>query len=124
MRVLDQAGSERKIAGKRLGAVVFAFGGQRRRKMTRTVTLTEARVKLSRLVEEASAGVETVITKNGKPVAGLTALAATSGEAAGPRQFGLWRDLYGYRAPDSIGDTDPEFEALFNDPPVFPNEDR
>lgn len=44
--------------------------------MTKTLNLYDAKTNLSALVEEAAAGEEIVIAKNGKPRARLVALAA------------------------------------------------
>ncbi len=53
--------------------------------MAKKVNLSEAKVHLSRLVEEAARGREIVITKAGKPMARLVALAP----APRPKTFGL-----------------------------------
>ena len=42
----------------------------------KTINIHEAKTHLSRLVEEAAAGAEIVIAKNGKPLVRLVALAA------------------------------------------------
>ena len=55
--------------------------------MIKTLSLYDAKTNLSALVEEAAAGEEIVITKNGKPRARLTALAPTTPP---PRQAGLY----------------------------------
>jgi len=49
----------------------------------------EAKTKLSQLVERAEAGEDIVIARNGKPVARLVPLAATSSIAD---VRGVWRD--------------------------------
>lgn len=52
------------------------------------VSLYEAKTHLSKLVDEASAGEEIVIAKNGKPLARLLPLSAPAkGE---PRKLGQW----------------------------------
>ena len=57
--------------------------------MTKTLNLHEAKTNLSALVEEAAAGAEIVIAKNGRPRARLVALAP---EAPRPRrQAGLFK---------------------------------
>jgi prevent-host-death family protein len=53
------------------------------------VNLYEAKTNLSALVEEAAAGQEIVIAKNGKPMAKLVTCAATSAKPP-PRKLGLW----------------------------------
>lgn len=56
--------------------------------MTKTLNLYDAKTNLSALVEEAAAGEEIVIAKNGKPRARLVPLASGVGK---PRPFGLYR---------------------------------
>jgi prevent-host-death family protein len=56
--------------------------------MTKTLNLYDAKTNLSALVEEAAAGEEIVIAKNGKPRARLVALAA---EPKPRRRAGLYR---------------------------------
>ena len=51
------------------------------------VSLYEAKTQLSKLVDEAAAGEEIVITKNGKPKARLTPIAPAKLE---PRKLGQW----------------------------------
>lgn len=54
--------------------------------MVAHVSLYEAKTQLSRLVDEAAAGAEVVITKNGRPCARLVPL-----ESARPaRRLGAW----------------------------------
>jgi prevent-host-death family protein len=55
--------------------------------MAKTLSLYEAKTNLSSLVEEAAAGAEIVIAKNGKPRARLVALAEAP---RARRQFGLY----------------------------------
>lgn len=52
------------------------------------VSLYEAKTHLSKLVDEAAAGEEIVIAKNGKPLARLLPLSAPV--KAEPRKLGLW----------------------------------
>ncbi len=63
------------------------------------VNLYEAKTRLSSLVEEAAAGEEIVIAKNGKPCARLIALAEAP-ESRRKRRFGHWGRKYGWTAPD------------------------
>lgn len=58
--------------------------------MPKTLNLYDAKTNLSALVEEAAAGEEIVIAKNGKPRARLVALADKSA-AADERPLGVWR---------------------------------
>lgn len=84
------------------------------------VSLYEAKTHLSALTDEAAAGDEIVISKNGKPRAKLVALGASTVTRPAPR-FGFWSH-YGWKLPDNFDDPDPEIEALFYDGPVFPDE--
>jgi prevent-host-death family protein len=74
------------------------------------VNLYQAKTELSSLVEQAAAGEEIVIAKNGKPKAKLVALA----DRDQPRQMqvGFWNH-YGWSPPDDFDAPDPEIEALF-----------
>ncbi|HXQ17339.1 MAG TPA: type II toxin-antitoxin system prevent-host-death family antitoxin [Caulobacteraceae bacterium] len=74
------------------------------------VNLYEAKTDLSALVEQAAAGEEIIIAKNGKPKAKLVAIA----EPDQPRkmQVGIWNH-YGWSPPDNFDDPDPEIEELF-----------
>jgi prevent-host-death family protein len=78
------------------------------------VNLYEAKTALSALVEEAAAGEEIIIAKNGKPVAKLVPLDAPGAQPAKrPRIFGIW-DHLGWKLPENFDDPDPEIEALFH----------
>ncbi len=74
------------------------------------VNLYQAKTDLSALVEEAAAGEEIIIAKNGKPRAKLVAVSETDR----PRKFntGFWNH-YGWSPPDDFDAPDPEIEALF-----------
>ena len=76
----------------------------------KSVSLYEAKTHLSSLVDEAAAGAEIVIAKNGVPRARLVPLPA----AAAPRRPGL--NILGVTriAPD-FDDPDPELAALFGE---------
>jgi prevent-host-death family protein len=87
----------------------------------RQVSLYEAKTHLSALAEEAAAGEEIVIAKNGKPRAKLVALDAPAARPPRKREFGFWNH-YNWSPPDNFDDPDPEIEALFYDRPVFPDE--
>ena len=83
------------------------------------VNLYEAKTHLSSLVEEAAAGEEVIIAKNGKPCARLVALVP---EPDAPRRrFGFWAK-YGYIPPDVFPETTAEEIALWEDGPVFPED--
>jgi prevent-host-death family protein len=75
------------------------------------VNLYEAKTNLSALVEEAAAGEEIVIAKNGKAKARLVAISGADRQPR-PMQFGFW-DHYGWKLPDNFDDPDPEIEAMF-----------
>jgi prevent-host-death family protein len=75
------------------------------------VSLYEAKTHLSALVEQAAAGEEIVIAKNGKARAKLTPLVEKEKARKAPR-FGFW-DHYGWKVPENFDDPDPEIEAMF-----------
>ena len=82
------------------------------------VNIHEAKTHLSRLLEEVAGGAEVIIAKAGKPVAKLSAY-----QPAKPkRRLGGWLEGQIWEAP-GCWDPDPELEALFNDGPVFPDEE-
>jgi len=73
------------------------------------VNLYEAKTDLSALVEQAAAGEEIIIAKNGKPKAKLVAITDTA-----PRKFNVgFGARYGWKLPDNFNEPDPEIEALF-----------
>ena len=65
------------------------------------------------LVEQAAAGEEIIIAKNGKPRARLVAMEPASAATRRPRIFGIW-DHLGWKLPENFDDPDPEIEALFH----------
>ncbi len=79
------------------------------------VNLYEAKTALSALVEEAAAGEEIIIAKNGKARAKLAPLDAPAAQRSpkGRRRFGIW-DHYGWKLPENFDDPDPEIEAMFH----------
>ena len=85
------------------------------------VNLYAAKTDLSALVEEAAAGEEIVIAKNGKPRAKLVALDVEPVPRVRKPEFGFWNH-YGWKLPDDFDDPDPEIEAMFYDGPIFPDE--
>ncbi|HEX4179289.1 MAG TPA: type II toxin-antitoxin system prevent-host-death family antitoxin [Caulobacteraceae bacterium] len=85
------------------------------------VNLYIAKTDLSSLVEQAAAGEEIIIAKNGKPKAKLVALDAITTAPKRKREFGFWNH-YGWKLPADFDDPDPELEALFYDGPIFPDE--
>lgn len=74
------------------------------------VNLYEAKTGLSALVDEAAAGEEIIIAKNGKPKAKLVAITA---ERPRPKPNFGFGDHYGWKLPDDFDEPDPEIEALF-----------
>jgi prevent-host-death family protein len=80
------------------------------------VSLYEAKTHLSKLVEEAAAGEEIVIAKNGKPLARLIGLAPAK---VAPRRLGLWDEANKNYDWDKWEKTsralDKEIEHLFNE---------
>ena len=74
------------------------------------VNLYDAKTNLSALVDEAEAGEEIIIAKNGKAKAKLVAL--TAKDERPPPRFGFW-DHYGWKLPENFDDPDPEIEDLF-----------
>jgi prevent-host-death family protein len=76
------------------------------------VNLYEAKTALSALVEQAAAGEEIIIAKNGRPRAKLVAVDRTSATARREPRFGKW-DHLGWKLPENFDDPDPEIEALF-----------
>jgi prevent-host-death family protein len=79
------------------------------------VNLYQAKTHLSALVEEAAAGEEIVIAKNGKALAKLIpagTVGATTKRPRPPPRFGVW-DHYGWKIPENFDDPDPEIEAMF-----------
>ena len=76
------------------------------------VNLYEAKTALSALVEEAAAGEEIIIAKNGKARAKLVAVDDEPRQPRKAPEFGIW-DHYGWKLPANFDDPDPEIEALF-----------
>lgn len=86
------------------------------------LNLYEAKTRLSALVDEAAAGEEIVIAKNGKPCARLVALAEAPTRRP-KRRFGYWGRKYGWKAPEVFPETTQDEIALWEDGPVFPPDD-
>jgi prevent-host-death family protein len=85
------------------------------------VNLYAAKTDLSALVDEAAAGEEIIIAKNGKPKAKLVSLDAKPDPQKREPEFGFWNH-YGWKLPENFDDPDPEIEALFYDGPIFPED--
>ena len=83
------------------------------------VSLYEAKTHLSKLVEEAAAGEEIVISKNGKPMARLVALTPAK---VTPRRLGLWDEQSKHidweKWDRDFKAADKEIERLFNESDV------
>ena len=84
------------------------------------INLYEAKTQLSALVDQAAAGEEIVIAKNGKPCARLIALEAEPAVAPLRRRFGFWGRKYGYVAPDVFPEFTDEEIAEWENNPIFP----
>jgi prevent-host-death family protein len=63
--------------------------------MPKTVNVHEAKTHLSRLLRRAQAGEEIIIARDGKPIARLTAVEATS-------ERGMGRDRGRFTVPDDF----------------------
>jgi len=83
------------------------------------IGLTQAKSQLSAMVDDAVAGEEIIISRNGKPIAKLVGLKAARRPDRRERRFGFW-EQYGCTLPETFNDPDPEIEALFNDGPDIP----
>ncbi len=73
----------------------------------RSVNLKEAQAELADLVDEALAGEDVVISREGRPMVRLTPVAAPRRE----RKFGI--DEGKFTVPDDFDAPDPEIERLF-----------
>lgn len=85
--------------------------------MTKTLNLYDAKTNLSALVEEAAAGEEIVIAKNGKPRARLVPLADGTSK---PRPFGLYRGRIRYSEDVDAPWPDEIRRALEGENPIEP----
>ena len=87
------------------------------------VNLYDAKTHLSALVDQAAAGEEIVIAKNGKPYARLAPLVPRSAQKP-KRQFGTWTRRYPeWTPPDAIAEFTEEEIAEWENHPVFPPDD-
>ena len=84
------------------------------------VNLYEAKTRLSALVDQAAAGEEIVIAKNGKPCAKLVQLPVEAKPAPKYREFGQWGRKYGYVAPEVFPEFSEEEIAEWENNPIFP----
>jgi prevent-host-death family protein len=85
----------------------------------------QAKTNLSKLIEQAEAGEEVVIARNGKPVVRLTALAESNDEPRRPDGLPAWMgSLKGQIVigPD-FDAADAEIQKLFDESKIFPWED-
>jgi prevent-host-death family protein len=82
------------------------------------LNLYEAKTQLSALVDEAAAGEEVIIAKNGRPRARLVPLQPAAPQPR--REFGYWGKTYGWKAPEVFPETTPDEIAEWEDGPVFP----
>ena len=86
------------------------------------IGVTQAKAQLSALLDRADAGEEIVITKHGRPLARLIPLEAPSKHRRPAPRFGFWAHYW--KLPENFNDPDPEIEALFNDGPIFPEDEK
>lgn len=86
--------------------------------MTKQVNLYEAKTHLSQLVDEAAAGEEIVIAKNGKPLAVLKAV--TEAEKPKKREFGFLAGKVSTVSDEEMRAIDEEIADLMNNGPLFP----
>ena len=83
------------------------------------VNLYEAKTGLSGLVDEAAAGEEIIIAKNGKPKARLVALEPAP-ESVKPRRVGFWAEHSDWSPPKVSPETTPDEIELWENGAVFP----
>ncbi len=76
------------------------------------VSLYEAKTHLSALVDQAAAGEDIVIAKNGKPRAVIVSLDRAPEPPRRAPRFGSWAHE-AYSLPENFNDPDPEIEAMF-----------
>lgn len=88
--------------------------------MTIQVNIAKAKATLSDLVARAEAGEEVVLSRNGRPVARISAVA--SGERK-KRTLGVWDHLKLTLSDDLFIGPDPETLAAV-DGPIFPADDE
>lgn len=81
--------------------------------MTKQVNLYEAKTHLSQLVDEAAAGEEIVIAKNGKPLAVLKAIAEV--EKPKKREFGFWAGKVKSPTDEEWAEMDREVLGIFEE---------
>ena len=91
--------------------------------MPTQVNVHEAKTHLSKLLERVEAGEEFVIARAGKPIAVLSAVPKAD-ETKPKRKPGFAKDLFPDGVVDALCDPewDKEFEDLFYNGSVFPNE--
>jgi prevent-host-death family protein len=93
--------------------------------MTKQVNLYEAKTHLSQLVDEAAAGEEIVIAKNGKPLAVLKAV--TEAEKPKKREFGFLAGKVKSPTDEEWAEMDREVLEIFEESinrPLFPEPDE
>lgn len=85
------------------------------------VNMHEAKTRLSALVEAVESGreAEVVIARNGKPAARLVAVETKRPARIGGLAKGKFRSL----SLEELNRDEDEIAALFNDGPVWPDED-
>lgn len=75
--------------------------------MTRVVNIYEAKTQLSALVDQAAAGTDVILARNGKPQARITSLGPPKGKV----KYGLLKGKL--VIPDDFDAPDNEIEAMF-----------
>lgn len=89
--------------------------------MTIQVNIARAKATLSDLVARAEAGEEVVLSRNGRPVARISAVAGE--ESRKTRKLGVWDHLNLTLSDDLFIGPDPEtLDAV--DGPIFPADDE
>jgi prevent-host-death family protein len=79
------------------------------------VNIHEAKTHLSRLLQKVAEGEEITIARGGKPVAKLVAIPPQGKRPLGLDRGKIWM-------ADDFDAPDPEFEDLFYNGPIFPEE--
>jgi prevent-host-death family protein len=79
------------------------------------VNIHEAKTQLSRLLQKVAEGEEVTIARAGKPVARLVAVPPQGKRPLGLDRGKIW-------IADDFDAPDPEFEDLFYNGPIFPDE--
>lgn len=92
--------------------------------MNRHVNMLEAKTQLSRLVEAVESGAESeiIIARNGKPAARLVPVEAAE-DKKGMRRLGRLNGKFPSLSQEEFDADNEEIRALFEDGPLFPDEE-